>query len=312
MKQIFVNLKRFDVPRALGGVCPSDDPGDWIRRIVRESAERHVGDADGLEITYLLPEALIIPALQELGSMTPDRRSALAVGCQSVFRDEVKPGGNFGAFTSNLPAAAARNMGCTWSIIGHSEERRDKQGIIGAYAPEWNNAEDTRRQVMAAVGSLLSGQVMRALEQGMRVLFCIGETAEERGDGDFEEQKPRIESVLKEQLASGLKGIEAYPGKWEIVIGYEPVWAIGPGKTPPDRDYIAYVSGLIKGIGRELLGRELPVVYGGGLKRENAGMIAGIDTVDGGLVALTRFSDDIGFYMDEFIEILKEYAGGRP
>jgi len=91
------------------------------------------------------------------------------------------------------------------------------------------------------------------------------------------------------------------------VIGYEPIWAIGPGKTPPGKDYISYVSGCIKAIVNHAYGFEPMVVYGGGLKKENAAMIGSIDRLDGGLVALTRFSGQIGFEPKELGEIVREY-----
>lgn len=307
MKEIFVNLKRFEVPRAQGGVCPMDDPKAWIEEVMTQSVELGIGCLDGLMVVYMLPEALILPAREALRAFPEERRRTIAIGCQSVFRQDIRPGGNFGAFTTNLPAASARNMGCGGTIIGHSEERRDKHEIIAAFAPGWNEDDALRPRVMAAVDSLLNQQVLRALEQELHVLFCVGETAEERGGGDFAEQQVRIRQVLRSQLSQGLAGIGEHLSGHNVVIGYEPIWAIGPGKTPPDRDYIAFVSALIKELTTELLGAPLPVVYGGGLKQENAAMIASIDTIDGGLVALTRFTGDIGFYPDEFKAIIDAY-----
>jgi triosephosphate isomerase len=92
-----------------------------------------------------------------------------------------------------------------------------------------------------------------------------------------------------------------------IVIGYEPIWAIGPGRVPPGPDYISFVSALIKQIVRENFDVEVAVVYGGGLKEENAATIAGIPTIDGGLVALTRFTGEIGFDVLELKIIVQKY-----
>jgi len=92
-----------------------------------------------------------------------------------------------------------------------------------------------------------------------------------------------------------------------IVVGYEPVWAIGPGRVPPGPDYISIVSALIKQIVRENFDAEVAVVYGGGLKEENAALIAGIPTIDGGLVALTRFTGEIGFDVRELNSIIEKY-----
>ena len=89
-----------------------------------------------------------------------------------------------------------------------------------------------------------------------------------------------------------------------VVIAYEPVWSIGPGKTPADKPYIQKIARFVK----ERTGG-LPVVYGGGLKKDNAQMLASIDEIDGGLIALTRFTGEIGFYPEEYIEIIRTYLG---
>ena len=94
-----------------------------------------------------------------------------------------------------------------------------------------------------------------------------------------------------------------------VVVAYEPIWAIGPGKVPPSSEYIAYVSSYIKQRVQEAHGFTPPVVYGGGLKEENAGAIAGIPSIDGGLVALTRFTGEIGFDPDGLKGIVDRYLG---
>ena len=89
-----------------------------------------------------------------------------------------------------------------------------------------------------------------------------------------------------------------------VVIGYEPVWSIGPGKTPADKPYITKIARFIK----DMTGGA-DVVYGGGLKTDNAQMLASVEEIDGGLIALTRFSGEIGFYPDEYLEIIRTYLG---
>lgn len=308
MKDIFINLKRFDVPRSKGGVCSSDNPKNWIEEIIHKSVELGIGCIGGINVVYLVPEALIIPAQNALTEYSFDRQGNLQVGCQSVFRDNIEPGKNFGAFTSNMPAASAYQIGCRWSIIGHSEERRDKQEIIGEFESDLNQNEALRERCAKAVDNLINREVVSAMKQGIDVLLCIGETAEERGLGSFLEQQPRIKAALGGQLERGLAGVSNFLTGRKIVIGYEPIWAIGPGKTPPDREYIAYVSALIKNMVKNLYGLDIPVVYGGGLKEENAAMIAGINSIDGGLVALTRFSGEIGFYVEDLKKIIEKYV----
>ncbi len=308
MKQIFVNLKRFDVPRDKGGVCPEDNAKSWIQNVISKSIRLNLGSLEGANVVYFVPEALIIPACEKLKEYPKNQRANLSIGCQSVFRHNIKPGENFGAFTSNMPAASAYQMGCKWSMIGHSEERRDKHEIIAAFEPDWNLRDDLRERSCKAVDNLINKEVQSALEQGMDVLLCIGETEEERGAGCFQEQQIHIKKTLTGQLERGLMGVKRYLSlKRKIVIGYEPIWAIGPGKPLPSKDYIAYVSKLIKDTVWNLYGFDVPVVYGGGLKEENAGMISSIETIDGGLVALTRFSGEIGFYVEDLKLIIDKY-----
>ncbi len=307
MREIFVNLKRFDVPRAMGGLCLTGDPAAWIGDIVEQTVRLGLGSLAGVRVTYLLPDALVPAALARMRSFPAGATRHLAIGNQGVFREDVTPGGNFGAFTSNTPAAAAANLGCTWSLVGHSEERLDKFDMLARFEPGVATDARLMERANAAVSRMLNEQARCALGREINVLFCIGETAGERGDGSFEEQKPRIEAVLRAQLATGLEGVAGFLPRRQVVIGYEPRWAIGPGKTPPGADYIGYVSAFVKKTVREACGFEAPVVYGGGLKEANARMIGGIDTLDGGLVALTRFTGDIAFEPEDLKIIVETY-----
>ena len=106
--------------------------------------------------------------------------------------------------------------------------------------------------------------------------------------------------MLGGQLDAGLDGVD----RSRVVIGYEPVWSIGPGKTPAGKDYITRIARFVK----ECTGG-MDVVYGGGLKADNAEMLASIEEIDGGLIALTRFQGEIGFYPEEYLEIIRLYLG---
>lgn len=278
MKHIFLNLKRFDVPAEAGGVNRLAPIAAWGETIVKRTQdELRRYDDSKVEFVQYFPEAHLISAV---GALTGE--SAVKVGCQGVYRQDVKAGGNFGAFTSNRPAAAMAAMGIRHAIIGHCEERADKAGILAEAG-----VTDT-----AAVNRILNQEIKCAVEAGMKVLYCIGEK-----DTELE----RWDSVLKEQLEIGLKGVD----KSKVVIGYEPIWSIGPGKTPAGKEYITKIARFVK----ETCGG-IDVVYGGGLKKDNAGMLASIEEIDGGLIALTRFSGEIGFYPEEYLEIIKLYLEG--
>lgn len=273
MKYIFVNLKRFDVPAEKGGVNRIFDIANWGGGVVRTLNSGRLGRYFDVNFTMFLPEAHLLNAKAALAVT-----SNISIGSQSVHFDNIAPGGNFGAFTSSLPATAVASLGCRWTMIGHCEERNKLKAILS----------EGKSSDLSAVNRILAKQVKCAQESGLKVLYCVGEN---------ESEQPTKEIVLKEQL-SAVEGLK------DIVIAYEPVWAIGPGKTPPEADYIREISKYIKSI------VDFPVVYGGGLKSDNARMLAGIDSVDGGLIALTRFSDEIGFYPEEFLEIVSLYLEG--
>ena len=152
-------------------------------------------------------------------------------------------------------------------------------------------ASVTGKAASEAVNRILNQEIKCAQAAGLTVLYCIGEKSEEQADW---------ENVLGAQLDIGLDGVD----KSSVVIAYEPIWSIGPGKTPADKPYITKIARFVK----QRTGG-LDVVYGGGLKQDNAAMLALIDEIDGGLIALTRFSGEIGFYPDEYLDIIRRYLG---
>lgn len=275
MKHIFLNLKRFDIPPEFGGVNRLAPAAQWGGFIVQATQDALRGyRADAVRFVQFFPEAHLLSALAARADDSP-----VGIGCQSVYRTDTAPGGNFGALTTNRPAAFARAIGCTDVLIGHCEERNDKQGVLA----------EAGVQDADAVNRILNQQIKRAQERGLRVLYCIGEKSEEQ---------ERWREVLGAQLSVGLDGAD----KSQVVVAYEPVWSIGPGKTPAPADYIAKIARFVK---EETGGMD--VVYGGGLKADNAEMLASIPEIDGGLIALTRFSGEIGFYPDEYLDIIKRY-----
>lgn len=274
MKRIYLNLKRFDIPPALGGVnrlCPLASWGRTIVTSVQDSLSDYSSEA---LFTAFFPEAHILGAAAALGENSP-----LIIGCQGVHRADTQVGGNFGAFTTLRTANAMKAAGCGAAIIGHCEERRDKWEIMQAAGVSESGA----------VSKLLNAELRCAQNAGLEALYCIGESAKEQA---------RWQETLSEQLDAGLEGLNT----GSIAIAYEPIWAIGPGKTPPDREYIEKIAQFVK----QKTGG-LPLVYGGGLKAENARMLASIPEIDGGLIALTRFSGEIGFYPEEYLAIIKTY-----
>ena len=262
----------------MGGVNDLAGVDDWGAHITL-AISNGLPEYSDAKFVVFFPEAHILGAKQ-----AQQNKPVPAFGCQGIHFDNVAPGHNFGALTSSLPAAAAVALGCEWVMIGHCEERNKLKTILQLGGGN-----------MSAVNTVLGKAVNCAIQSNLKVLYCIGET---------EDEKPIKEQVLKQQLETIIE-LHSSNKTAEIVIGYEPVWAIGPGKIPPDAAYIKETADYIKSI------TNCPVVYGGGLKTENAKMLAGINCINGGLIALTRFQGDIGFYPEDYFEIVSKYLGGN-
>ena len=271
MKYIFLNLKRFDITKENGGVNSISEPAKWAQYIVNSVRDAVKKYSNETEFAIFFPEAHIIPAVEcGMGTIHP--------GCQGVYREDVTGDGNFGAFTTIRTALSMAQLGCDYTIIGHCEERKNLKSLMKEFGSK----------NVSTINSILNREVLQAQKAGLKVLFCVGEDAEE---------VTCREKILITQLTQGLHNVDLS----KVVIGYEPLWAIGPGRPVPTAEVISEVGRMIKSI------VPCDVVYGGGLKEENADMIASVPEMNGGLVALTRFKGDIGFYPDEYIRIVDKY-----
>lgn len=277
MKHIYLNLKRFDILPEFGGINRLSDSAVWGKYIVENTKDEVLSySPEEVEFVQYYPEAHIIPAVSALDG------SSLRVGSQGVYRSDTVKGGNFGAFTSNRTANSMISLGVKDTLIGHCEERNDLNELFSMAGSSDRNL----------VNRVLNKEIREAQRAGMKVLYCIGEK---------ESELDSWKEVLKEQVITGLEGVD----RSNVVLGYEPVWSIGPGKVPADKEYISKIAKYLK----EISGG-MDIVYGGGLKKDNAEMLASIPEISGGLIALTRFSgEDFGFYPDEYKEIVKLYLG---
>jgi len=164
-----------------------------------------------------------------------------------------------GAHTGDVSATMLKDAGCSYVIVGHSERR--------AYHGE-RDAD-------------VKAKAEEALKADLKPIICVGETLEQREAGD-------ALSVVEGQLAGSLPD----QSQWdEIVVAYEPVWAIGTGKVASIDD-IAEMHAHIRGI----VGEKVRILYGGSMKPENAGEILAVPNVDGGLIggASLKADDFIG------------------
>ena len=194
---------------------------------------------------------LVCPPYPYLGSVASQLRgSNVALGAQNVSEHEA------GAFTGEVAPGMLRDVGCRYVIVGHSERRT----LYG----------ETSVQVAAKMAA--------ALDAGLMPILCIGETLEERESGSTEQ-------VVGEQLAAALQrnGIGAFTS---AVIAYEPVWAIGTGKTAtPEQaqDVHRYIRSVLAEHDASVA-ENVQLLYGGSVKGDNAAGLFGMPDIDGGLI----------------------------
>lgn len=165
-----------------------------------------------------------------------------------------------GAFTGEISPAMLHDCGATWALAGHSE----------------------RRHVLGESDDLIARKTEFGLASGLKIMLCIGETLEERESG-------QLEAVLTRQLSTALKQLVNAPRinvVSNLAIAYEPVWAIGTGKVAGPAEVLdahaqtrKIMSSILGGIASEL-----PILYGGSVKPDNAATLIGLDNVDGLLV----------------------------
>ncbi len=217
--------------------------------------------ADGLALAGALAEAvkavpdpafdmLVCPPFTLIGSVGEAiAGSTIALGAQDCHPAEK------GAHTADISAVMLSDLGCRFVIVGHSERRADHG--------------ETNEEVKAKAEA--------AQAAGMTAIICIGETEEERDAG-------KTFDVVKSQLSGSLtKGASSA----NTVIAYEPVWAIGTGRTP-STDEVQEVHALIRAELSDSLGRDeangIRILYGGSMKPGNALDLIGLTDVDGGLI----------------------------
>jgi triosephosphate isomerase len=179
------------------------------------------------------------------------RGSRVSLGAQNMYPEKE------GAYTGEVSPTMLLDLGCRYVILGHSE-RRHKLGETDAF---------------------INQKVRLALALDLRGILCVGETLEER-------EANQTEAVLDRQLRRGLAEVKR-DGLKELVLAYEPVWAIGTGRnaTPDQAEQAsAFIRRTIADIFGEETARDIPIQYGGSVKPENARALMSQPDVDGALV----------------------------
>lgn len=223
--------------------------GNWKMNMTAESGKDLIAELKPLVKGAKCEVALCVPAILIPAMAKAVKGSKIKLGAQNVHWAES------GAYTGEISCAQLKEYGVKYAIIGHSE----------------------RRQYFGETDEGVNKRALAALANDITPIICVGETLEER-EGD------ETEAVLSRQLTEGLKGIEDIT---KVVIAYEPVWAIGTGKTATDEQAQETIKFIRKKLGK-LFGvknaNKVRIQYGGSMNAKNCKGLMAQPDIDGGLI----------------------------
>jgi triosephosphate isomerase len=225
-----------------------------IRGLVRDEVNAKVE-------VILCPPAISLASMHRLLEGT-----SIRTGAQNCHWEDQ------GAFTGELAPGMVKSTGATHVIIGHSE----------------------RRQYFGETDDMLANKAKSAIRHGLKVLFCVGESLQQREDKTFYK-------VIEKQIREGLFGLDRKEFS-SVVVAYEPVWAIGTGLTasPEDAQEIHhFIRRLIADYYNPEIAENTSILYGGSVKPDNAKLLFAMGDIDGGLIGGAALK------ARDFIEICK-------
>ncbi len=241
--------------------------GNWKMNTIPVEANKLINDIDNFlnennfsKLTSIKENKLkfvVCPPnlyLQTLLIVAKQNNSLLNFGAQNCYNEPK------GAYTGEISANMLKEIGTKYVILGHSE----------------------RRTIFNESDESINLKIKSVLENNLIPIFCIGETLEQR-------QNNQTNEVLKNQLLIGLNGIRKllidsnHTQIHDLVIAYEPVWAIGTGLAATT-DQVAETHNFIKNEVQSILGLDIPILYGGSLNENNAHELLSLENVNGGLI----------------------------
>src|SRR5690554_7973282 len=209
-------------------------------------------------------EVVVIPPAIYVGEVVKQAQGAVSVGVQNVGEWQS------GAYTGEISAEMAKDAGCQYVLVGHSE----------------------RRQLFGETDEMVAAKVEQVLKAGLTAVLCVGETLAQREAGD-------AERVVAAQVLLGLARVDA--ACWsQVVVAYEPVWAIGSGRTATAGDAQAMHAEIRNALSSmKTPSDRISVLYGGSVKADNAAALFSEPDIDGGLIGGASLS------ADEFVSICR-------
>ena len=225
--------------------------GNWKMNNTIAAAEKLITELKPLVSDAKAEVVICVPytVIQKAAELTAG--SNIKVGAENVaWADK-------GAFTGEVSAEMLKEVGAEYVIIGHSE----------------------RRQMFGETDETVNKRTVQALKYGLKPIVCVGETLSEREGGE-------TESIVKRQTLGAFKGLTAEDMK-NVIIAYEPVWAIGTGRTATSEqanETIKYIRSVVNEMFGEKTANALRIQYGGSMNPSNASALMAQPDIDGGLI----------------------------
>lgn len=245
--------------------------GNWKMHKTSAEAQALVRElASQLALKPPACEVVVAPPFTSIvAAITQAKGTVIGVSGQNLHWEDK------GAFTGEVSGPMLKELGCSHVIIGHSE----------------------RRQFFGETDETVNLRIRAAMRNGLIPIFCLGETLEEReGERTFE--------VVRRQLAKGLDGIELSDAA-RFVVAYEPVWAIGTGRTAsPEQaqEAHAFLRKELAALVGEQFAAHVRILYGGSVRPDNAASLMKCDDIDGALVGGASLK------AEDFLGIIREGA----
>ncbi|MEO8512702.1 MAG: triose-phosphate isomerase [Ignavibacteria bacterium] len=196
----------------------------------------------------------------------------IKLGAQNMYFETI------GAYTGEISAGMLKSCGCKYVILGHSE----------------------RRQYFSETNSIINKKVLKALDEGLRPILCIGENLQEHED-------KLTEPIIEEQLNACLQHVSE-EGIANITIAYEPIWAIGTGKNATAHqveNVHNFLRKKLKKLYNEEVAKNTKIIYGGSVTPENAKELFAAQTVNGGLIGGASLD------VEKFVQIINSASANN-
>ena len=235
--------------------------GNWKMNMTPTEAVALVNTLKPLVVTDEADVVFCVPAIDIIPAMEAAKGTNICIGAENMYYEEK------GAYTGEISPAMLVDAGVKYVVLGHSE----------------------RREYFAETNETVNKKMLKAFEHGITPIMCCGETLEQREQGvtmDF----------IRQQVKVGFMGVTADQAK-TAVIAYEPIWAIGTGKTATTEQAEEVCAGIrqcIRVIYDEATAEAIRIQYGGSVNAGNAAELFAQADIDGGLVGGASLKPDFG------------------